>query len=146
MAQQTTAQNQSWDALRQLLTGEKLKVERKAGKKKVSGKLVSVSDTELVIERKGKNVSFMRDEVKNIWRVAPPSRKKQVIFAAIGGGVGLFAGGIIGLGLAFKQCQPNCGDEEAGAVAAVVGLSVGGVFAGRALAGSGKRTLVYSAP
>jgi hypothetical protein len=146
MAQQAITLNQSWDALRQLQAGEKLEVERKIGKKKLSGRFVSISDTELLIERKRKNVSFRRDDVKNIWLVTPPSRKKQVIFAAIGGGVGLFAGGLIGLGLALKPCQPNCGDEEAGEVAAVVGLSVGGVFAGRALAGSGKRTLIYSAP
>jgi hypothetical protein len=100
----------------------------------------------LVIERKGKKLSFTRDEVKNIWRVTQPGRKKQVILAAIGGGAGFFAGGLIGLSLASKQCQPNCGDEKAGGVAAVVGLSVGGALLGRALAGNGKRTMIYSAP
>jgi hypothetical protein len=145
MAQQPTVTNQSWDVLRQLQAGEKLEVERKAAKK-VSGKFVSMSDTELIIERKRKNVSFRRDEVKNIWRVTPPSRKKQVILAAIGGGAGFFAGALIGLSLALKPCQPNCGDERAGEVAAVVGLSVGGVLLGRAAAGSGKRALLYSAP
>ena len=65
MAQQPTTPNQSsiapkqsWDELRQLQSGEKLKVERKIGKKTVSGKFVSLSDTELLIERKRKNVSF----------------------------------------------------------------------------------------
>jgi len=146
MAQQPTAPNQSWDVLRQLKAGEKIEVERKTDKKKLSGKFVSISDTELVIERKRKNVSFGRDEVKNIWRVKPPSRKKRVIFAAIGGGAGFFAGGLIGLGLAQKPCRPNCGDEKALDVAAVVGLTAGGVLLGQALAGNGKRTLIYSAP
>jgi hypothetical protein len=146
MAQQTiTTKNQSWDVLRQLKAGEKLRVERKTGKK-FSGKLISLSDTDLAIERRGKTVSFGRDEVKNVWLVAPPSGRKRAIFAAVGGGVGLFTGGLIALGLAFKECQPNCGDEKAGQVAAVVGLSVGGALAGRAMAGSGKRTLIYSAP
>jgi hypothetical protein len=67
-AQQGAAPNQSWDALRQLLAGDKLQVERKAGKKKVSGEFVGVSETELVIERKGKNESLSRDEVKKVWR------------------------------------------------------------------------------
>ena len=146
MAQQPTVTNQPWDVLRQLQPGRKLEIESKTIKKKVSGKFVSLSDTELVIERKRKNVSFRRDEVKNIWRVTPPSRKKQVILAAIGGGAGFFAGALIGLSLALKPCQPNCGDERAGEVAAVVGLSVGGVLLGRAAAGSGKRALLYSAP
>jgi hypothetical protein len=145
MAQQPPVPNQSWDALRQLQAGEKLEVERKAAKK-VSGKFVSLSDAGLVIERNGKNLSFTRDEVKNIWRVTPTSRKKQVIFAAIGGGAGFFAGALIGLSLASKRCQPNCGDEKAGDVAAVVGLSVGGALLGRAAAGNGRRALIYSAP
>ena len=95
MAQQTTtptesstAQNQSWDLLRQSQAGEKIEVERKTGKKKVSGKFVSLSDTELLIERKGKNESFSRDEVKNIWRVKPPGPMKRAMFDVIGGGVG----------------------------------------------------------
>jgi hypothetical protein len=146
MAQQTIIPNQSWDVLRQLRAGAKVEVERKVVKKKVSGKLISLSDTELVIERKGKTESFRSDEVKNVWLVAPPSRKKRVIFASIGGGVGFFAGGLIGLSLALKRCQPNCGDEKAGQVVAVVGLSVGGALLGTAMAGNGKRTLIYSAP
>jgi hypothetical protein len=146
MAQQTIIPNQSWDVLRRLRAGEKIEVERKVVKKKVSGKLLSLSDTEMAIERKGKTESFRRDDVKNIWLVAPPSRKKRVIFASIGGGAGFFAGFLIALGLGFKQCQPNCGDEKAGMVAAVVGLPVGGALLGRAMAGNGKRTLIYSAP
>lgn len=147
-AQQTNAPantpNQSWDALRQTLTGGKLQVQRKDGKK-FSGDLVSLSDTELIIERKGKTETFKRDEVKNVWRVAPPSRRKQVIFGAIGGGAGFIAGLTIAVGLGFKQCGGSCADEKTGIVAAVVGLPAGGVLAGRALAGNGKRTLIYSA-
>jgi len=77
MAQQGAAPNQSWDALRQLLAGDKLQVERKASKKKISGEFVGVSDTELVIERKGKNESLSRDEVKNVWRFVPPSPRDE---------------------------------------------------------------------
>jgi hypothetical protein len=146
MAQQPTASNQSWDLLRQLKAGEKIEVERKTLKNKLSGKFVSQSDTELVIERKRKNVSFGRDEVKNIWRVKPPSGKKRAIFAAIGGGAGFFAGGLIGIGLASQRCQPNCGDEKAESVAAVVGLTAGGALLGYAMAGTAKRILIYSAP
>jgi len=146
MAQQPAAPNQSWDLLRQLQIGEKVEVERKTGENKLTGKFVSQSDTELVIERKRKNLSFGRDGVKNIWRVKPPSRKKRAILTAAGGGAGLFAGGLIGLALALDRCQPNCGDEKAGAVAAVVGLTAGGALLGHAMAGNGKRTLIYSAP
>jgi hypothetical protein len=141
MAQQPAALNQSWDVLRQLQSGEKLKVERKIGKKKVSGKFVSLSDTELVIERKRKNVSFSRDEVKRIWQVDPPSRKKRAIFTAIGGGAGYLLGLIPALGIAFDE-----GGSAAGFYAALIGVPVGGALAGYFMAGSGKRTLIYSAP
>ena len=141
MAQQTAAPNQSWDVLRQLQAGEKIQVERKTDKNKLSGKFVSQSDTELVIERKRKNVSFGRDEVKNIWRVKPPSRKKRAIFTAIGGGAGYFLGFLAALEIVFSE-----GGSEAGAYAALFGISAGGALAGYAMAGSGKRTLIYSAP
>jgi hypothetical protein len=141
MAQQTAAPNQSWDALRLLQAGEKIEVEIKVGKKKRSGKFVSLSDTELVIERKRKNESFGRDEVKNVLRVAPPSRKKRAIFTAIGGGAGVFFGLIAAVSIAFSE-----GGSEAGAYAALIGIPVGAGLAGYAMAGSGERTLIYSAP
>jgi hypothetical protein len=141
MAQQTAAPNQSWDVLRQLQAREKIEVERKTGKKKLSGKFVSMSDTELVIERKGKNVSFSRDEVKNIWHVKPPSRKKRAIFTAIGGGAGVFVGLITAVGILYSG-----GGSEAGALAALIGIPVGGAWAGYTMAGSGMRTLIYFAP
>jgi hypothetical protein len=141
MAQQTVTPNQSWDVLRQLQAGEKIEVERKTVKKKLSGKFVSQSDTELVIERKGKNESISHDEVKNIWQVKPPSRKKRAIFTAIGGGAGVFAGLITALGIALSE-----GGSEAGALAALIGISVGGAWGGYAMTGSGMRTLIYSAP
>src|SRR5262245_26442984 len=146
MAQQTTAPNQSWDVLRQLLVGEKLRVETKVGNKKVSGRMVSLSDTELVIERKRKTETFRRDEVKNIWRVAPPSRRKKAIFSASSGGIGVFVGVPIAVSLGFKECGGNCADEGTGIFAALIGLPVAGALAGRAMAGNGKRTLIYPAP
>lgn len=145
MAQQTAAPNQSWDLLRQLQAGEKLEVERKTGKKKVSGKFVSLSDTELVIERKRKNVSFMRDEVKNTWRVTPPSRWKKDTFIAIGLTVGALFGAGIALGISLDDI-PNSAAESTAAIAALFGLPAAGAFGGCALAGSGKRTLIYTAP
>lgn len=145
MAQQTITPNQSWDVLRQLQAREKLEVERKVGKKKISGKFVSLSDTELVIERKRKNESFSRDEVKNVWHVAPPSRKKRAIFTTIGGGVGLFLGFFAGLVIA-DSVTDDIGEAYAALGGIVAGGALGGALAGYALAGSGQRTLIYSAP
>lgn len=145
LAQQTTSPNQSWDTLKQTLAAGRVMVEKKTGKK-FSGQFNSISDTELVIERKGKAETFNRDEVKTVWTVIPPSRTKQTVFGAAGLAGGLFAGIFIAVGLGFKDCGGSCGDEGTGIVAALIGLPVAGVLAGRALAGNGKRTLVYSAP
>jgi hypothetical protein len=116
MAQQGHAPNQSWDFLRQLQGGEKLEVEKKTGKKKVSGRFVSLSDADLIIARKGKTESFSRDEVKNIWRVAPPGRSKQAI-GDMCRGAGITSGliaviGAVGLGL--RECDGGCADEGIG--------------------------------
>jgi len=145
MAQQPAAPNQSWDVLKQTLTTGKVMIERKNGKK-VGGDFQTISDTELVIERKGRPETIQRSEVKTVWTVVPPSRARQTTFGALGLAGGLMGGVIIAVGLGFKDCGGSCADEGTGIVAALIGLPVAGLFAGRLMAGNGKRTLVYSAP
>jgi hypothetical protein len=145
LAQQVQSPNQSWDDLRQTLTAGKLRVEKKDGKK-VTGQLKSISDTEMVIEHKGKDLSLERQQVKTIWTLAPPSRAKRTIFSAMGFTGGLLGGAMIAVGLGFKQCGGSCADEGTGIAAALIGLPIAGIFLGHKLAGDGKRTLVYSAP
>jgi hypothetical protein len=147
MAQQTAAPSQSWDVLRQFQGGEKLEVEKKTGKKKLSGRFVSLSDADLIIARKGKTESFSRDEVKNIWRVVPQGRAKRVI-GDMCRGAGFTSGfiafiGVVGLGL--RECDGGCADEGVGIVAALAGISVAGFLADRAMR-KGARILIYSAP
>ena len=144
MAQNTAPVNQSWDALRQLPGAQTLQVEKQNGKKS-TGQIISCSDTELVIERKGKPETFSRNDVKKVWAIAPASRQKKAIFGGIGAGVGIVVGVPLGVSLGFKRCGGNCADEGAAALALLIGLPVAGAFAGRALA-KGKRTLIYSTP
>lgn len=140
--QSSTTPNQSWDALRQLQAGEKIRVERKAGKK-VTGEMISLSDTELVIERKGKNLSFGRNEVKKVWRVVTPSgfdkAKATISWGAIGGAIGVLAGFLILLG----SCPDGCGEAEF--IGPVAGAAVLGGLIGY-FGERGQRTLIYSAP
>jgi hypothetical protein len=142
MAQQTAAPNQSWDLLRQLQPGERLEVERKTGKEKVSGKFVSISDTELVIkpEKKRQNGSISRDEVKNIWRVTPPGLKKRLIFAAIGAAVGTLS-----MFITYNALDVN--SDDSGALLAVpLWLIVPTLLSESAISKKVKRRLIYSAP
>ncbi|MDQ3013546.1 MAG: hypothetical protein M3X11_22935 [Acidobacteriota bacterium] len=144
MGQTTAPANQSWDVLRQLPGVQTLQAERRDGKKS-NGQIVSCSDTELVIERKGKLETFNRNDVKKVWTVAPANRTQKAIFGGIGLLGGVMAGAAIAVSLGFKQCGGSCVDEGAGALAAVIGLPAAGVIGGRALA-RGKRTLIYSTP
>src|SRR5215813_1080727 len=136
-----TVPNQSWDLLRQLQAGEKIEVERKTGKKKVSGKFVSLSDTELLIERKGKNERFSRNEVKNIWLANPSGTMRRVMFDVIGGSLGYLCGFI----------TAEAVDDEKYIV--VVALTMGAMIYGSFILfdyliskkGS-KRILIYNAP
>lgn len=145
LAQQAQTPNQSWDDLRQTLTGGKLRVEKKDNKK-LTGQFKSISDTELVIEHKGKDLSIERQQVKTIWTLAPPSRAKRAAFSAMGFAGGLLGGAMIAVGLGFKQCGGSCADEGTGIAAALIGLPISGIYIGHKLAGDGKRTLVYSTP
>jgi hypothetical protein len=145
MAQQTTTPNQSWDVLRQLQAGEKLEVERKTGKKKVSGRLVSLSDADLIIARKGRSETFSRDEVKNIWRFTPPDRAKRAL-GAIFLGAGIVFGLTVAAGIGLSnECHGSCAGEGTAVVAALIGIPAAGFLANRALR-KGNRTLIYSAP
>lgn len=145
LAQQVQTPNQSWDDLRQTLSAGKLRVEKKDGKK-ITGQLKSISDTELVIERKGKDLNIERLQVKNVWKVAPASRAKRAAFSGLGFAGGLLGGAMIAVGLGFKQCGGSCADEGTGIALALIGLPIAGIYIGHKLAGDGKRTLVYSAP
>jgi hypothetical protein len=124
--------------------GEKLEAQRKTSKKKISGRLVSLSDADLIIARKGRSESFSRDEVKNIWLVAPPGRVKQALGSIILG-AGIIFGIVVAAGLGFRECDGGCAEEGTAVVAALIGIPAAGFLADRAL-GNGKRTLIYSAP
>jgi hypothetical protein len=141
--QSSTVPNQSWDLLRQMAVVGNLRVERKDGKK-FSGEIIRVTNTELEINRKGKLESFRRDEVKKVWLVVLPTNRTR--FQNIGVVSGFLAGMMILVGLGFKECGGDCGDEKAGMAAALFGLPIISLLVGRALAGKSKRTLVYSAP
>lgn len=140
--QSSTVPNQSWDLLRQLQAEEKIEVERKTDKKKVLGKFVSLSDTELVIKPRRKNESFSRDEVKNIWRVRPASLKKRVWFSILGVGI-VYASGITATYALDAGKEDSIGIPLLFAALVPVGAVL---FNRRASRKGGKRILIYSAP
>jgi len=85
--------------------------------------------------------------VKNIWRVAPPGRKKQAIgdMCRGAGFTSGFVAVIAAVGFGLRECDGGCSDEGVGIVVALAGISVAGFLADRALR-KGARLLIYSAP
>jgi hypothetical protein len=149
MAQQANVPNQSWEALRILQAEMKLEIWRKTSPKKDSGKFVSLSDDELVIERKGKTETFGRDEVKFVWLVTGSSRLKKTLLGIIGGGIGFLVAIPIAIGIdsTSSECDGACLGEIVGILIAFIGLPIAGALIGVKAAGSGKRaSLIYSAP
>jgi|SRR5262245_12280916 len=140
LGQQSTPPYQSWEVLQRVPIGEKLKVERK-DRKKFSGELVSLSDTELVIKRKGKTVNFQRDEVKKVWWIVhPKSAWDQFENISLGAGIGFLAG-IIVLAADLTSSSPDADIVYA----AMVSLPIAGAVIGAVL-GREKGTLFYFAP
>jgi hypothetical protein len=146
MAQQPPALPQSWDAVQQLQTGQKLRVEKKKRgffrNRSYEGKLVSVSDTELVINAPLKTSRISRDEVKRVWYYQQPTRGNRIGNSLEGAGWGA--------GILFLFTFPALLDPDSDAASG----EVASIFAGAAAAGAligyfaakGKKILVYSAP
>jgi hypothetical protein len=135
--------DRGWETVQQLFTGDKVKIEMKDGKK-LTGAKSRATGAELYIERKGKTVELKRGDMLRVWRISPPSRKKQAILGGIGAGVGLVAGFLVTFGLAAGGA-----DEDGivyGGLAAVTGLPAAGAVAGVLLAGNGAHKLIYTAP
>jgi uncharacterized protein YqgC (DUF456 family) len=125
-----------------LQAGEYIEVERKTGKKKVSGDFVSLYDTELVIRRLFKDKSLSRDEVKNIWRVKQPGLGKRVLFGAIGGGLALLS--VAGAFRAF-----DVGEKYlfVGTLIILAAIPIGAILVEYLVSRKmSKRILIYSAP
>jgi hypothetical protein len=140
MAQRTDAPSQSWDVLRKLQTGNKVEVGRKPDKKQFEWKMVSLSETELVIERKGKTLSFSRDEVRRIWYRPPPGRPKRIMNTVFGGAGGFFLALLLG-----AAAGTQCGDCEATVFGAAAGVGAATALLGY-FTTNGRRALIYIAP
>ncbi|MBI1764514.1 MAG: hypothetical protein HYR56_24075 [Acidobacteria bacterium] len=134
-----------WEAVKQIAAGQEVRVQLRI-KQKVSGFLVTATDTELQLEKEGVLTVLKQTEIKKVWRVTGVDRAKQRLFRGLGVGAGLLAGILIAVPLGFQQCGGSCNEEKVGVAGALIGLPIAGGVVGHKLAGSGKRVLVYTAP
>jgi hypothetical protein len=144
-AQQPAPSLQDWTVVRQLAPGQEVHVQLQT-KRRVSGFLVTTTDTELQLEKEGVLTVLKQAEIKKVWHVTGVNRAKQRLFRGVGVGAGLLAGLFIAVPLGFQQCGGSCNEEKAGITGALIGLPIAGGVLGHKLAGSGKRVLVYTVP
>lgn len=142
-AGQSNSPSTDWSAVQSVPLGDKLNVKLKDGKK-VEGRLRSVSDTTLTLDRGNRTSDFDRNSIARVQRYVSNSVGKSIgKSTAIGAGVGFGAGA--GLGLAAGQYE----DIETaslvgifGAIGAGLGAAIGAI-AGAASATGRKKVLVY---
>jgi len=140
MAQQVTAAS-DWSAVTAIAPGEKLSIELKDGKK-MKGRLRTVSDSVVTLERDSKTSDVSRDSISRVYRIVGSAGKSVGKAAAIGAGIG---GGIgIGLGIASGGYEDIGRGEIAavlGAVGAGLGAGIGAIVGG--LGSKEKRVLIF---
>jgi hypothetical protein len=139
-AQQASAST-DWSAVTAISPGEKVSIELKDGKK-VKGRLRSVTDSMVSIDRGSKPGDFSRDTVARVYRMAGAAGRSvgraAAIGAAIGGGIG------IGIGIAsggYEDLSKGEAAAIAGGVLGAIGAGIGAVVGG--LGSKEKKVLVY---
>jgi len=140
LAQQATVSS-DWSTVQAIAPGEKVSIETKDGKK-MKGRLRSISDTMLTLDRGSKTSDLGRDSISKVYRMVGAAGrsvgKAAAIGAAIGGGVG------VGLGVAAGGYE-DLGRGELAGILGVVGAGLGaglGAVVG-ALGSKEKKVLVY---
>lgn len=130
-----------WSTVQAIAPGEKVSIETRDGKK-MKGRLRSVSDTMVTLDRDSKTSDLSRDSISKVYRLVGSAGKSvgkaAAIGAAIGGGIG------VGLGVASGGYEDLSRGEIAaiaGAVLGVIGAGIGAVVGG--LGSKEKKVLIY---
>jgi len=140
VAQQGNAST-DWSVVTAISPGEKLSIELKDGKK-IKGRLRTISDSTLTLDRGSKTSDHSRDSIARVYRMAGSAGKSVGKAAAIGAAIGGGAG--VGVGVASGGYEDLSRGEIAGilgAVGAGVGAGIGAIVGG--LGSKEKKVLVY---
>ncbi len=140
LAQQANASS-DWSAVMAISVGEKVSIELKDGKK-IKGRLRTVSDSMVTLDRGGKTSDHTRDSISRVYRMVGSAGKSVGKAAAIGAAIGGGAG--VGVGVASGGYEDLSRGEIAGilgAVGAGVGAGIGAIVGG--LGSKEKKVLVY---
>jgi hypothetical protein len=116
-----------WARVVQLAANDEVTVV--TGPTTVSGRLVSADQSGLTLRPgSGGTTRFERASIQEVRRTT--RKRGSKVGAAIGAGAAGFLGVGLAIGLATKDCGESCTGEKAGIAASLIGLPVGGGFAG----------------
>lgn len=125
----------TWDRVEAVPTGDRLEVRLKNGGT-TSGKVKSVTETELTLLRNGSDTNLRRADILRVYQTVQKSSKKPIL---VGAGAGLIVG--IGIGAAVR--------DKATVKSAVIIPLIGGTTAaigaliGWAIRGEKSKVLIY---
>ena len=145
LAQQTVivAQNApeptpgTWDEVKALQPGDELTLKLRDGRS-IKGKLVYVREAELAVKGGKGDTALSREEIFQIYRHVPKSRKKAMTIGALAGG---------GFGVISGASADGAGDlsQPASTLFSGAVFAGAGALIGWALGGGKKRVLIYQA-
>lgn len=127
LERQTGAQS-DWARVMQLAPDDDVTVVA-GGSQPTQGRLVRVDQSGLTLRLgSGTTTTFERSSIQEVRLTT--RRRGSKLGAVIGAGAAAFVGTGIAIGLATKECDGSCTDEKVGIGLALVGLPIGGGFAG----------------
>ncbi len=130
-----------WSSLEAIARGSEIVVKLKSGKT-AKGRLSSVSDTTLTLERKGRTNDIASADVATVHRIIGKASKAK--WAGIGAGIGA-AGGAGLAGLAAADDNSDFDPSLLALATVPVGAGIGALIGLVVGAGKRKRELVYEA-
>jgi hypothetical protein len=117
-----------------------------AGQPPIAGKFVRADQAGLTLRlESGGTTTFERTSIQEVRHTT--RRRGSKLGMAIGAGVAGFFGVGMAIGLATKDCDGSCTDEKVGIALSLVGMPIGGGFAGYYLWPARKRVdVIYTRP
>ena len=127
----------SWEGLKAVPPGDKVEVDLRNGQT-LKGKLISISDTVLTIERGKRTTDVTRVDTLRVHRVVSKSSKRATLIGlGIGAGVGLIGS------VAAAKSGGGEGDADLGAViVGAIGAGAGALI-GYIVGSRNQRSLIY---
>lgn len=128
----------SWEAIKVLPSRDVLTVTLKNGKSE-KGKLIDVTDTALTLSQGKRITELRRQEIFQIYRAIPKSRRRGTVTgAAVGAGLGVMTA-------RFGDGSSGTGLSPGAAVVGILFTTGIGALIGRGIAGGQQSVLIYEA-